>query len=156
MWSFSVKLLSACYLPGVRTPLGTTQSNLLPSWSLHSSEGRQETNLQQIGSVPGGDTCYLETFKLKRGTGRRGGGGLPPLLTSFASTLLTPLASCSPLSSKHTGLLFQPYLCSACLYGDLEIYSLLLPLLEEFYPSLEKGFYTLYFEGGVCSWFKQQ
>ena len=31
---------------------------------------------------------------------------------------------------------------------------MLLPLLEEFSPSLEKGFYALYFEVGVCFWFK--
>ena len=83
-------------MPGVRTPLGTTQSNLLPSWSLHSSEGGQETNLQKILSVPGGDTCHLETFKLKRGTGRPGGGGLPPLLTLYIHLAYT------------TGLLQRP------------------------------------------------
>ena len=98
IWSFSVWLLSACYIPGVRTPLGTTQSNLLPSWSLHSSEGRQETNLQKTHRVPGGDTCDLGTFRLKRAQEDREPedrrlSSPPPrplrLLTSSTSTPLT-------------------------------------------------------------------
>ena len=57
--------------------------------------GKTGNKLRENTPCAGGDTCDLGTFRLKRGAGRPGGWGPPPLLASFTSTPLThwPLAA---------------------------------------------------------------